>query len=166
MVAVGGSSDTLYVEDLPESLARQLDLDDRTKKDAVVAALRREYGTTDQSRLEMRLDHRRERRRMLVDEREDLQREINQLDEEIEALESQLQDVQASEENYADNLDEILDGMVESGMHVFPGHGKVESVAEAHDLRAEGVVEDLKERSEERDLPLSENHFSSAGGRR
>ena len=161
---MGGSGDDLFVEGLPESLARQLDLDDRTKKDAVIAALRREYGTTDEARLEMRLDHRRERRRMLVEERDDIQREINQLDEEIEALEGQLEDVHAAEENYEDELDGLLDEMVESNGHIFPGHGSVDSLAATHDLHPQTVIEDVKQRAEERDLGLADRRFEEKGG--
>lgn len=151
---------------VPSQLKEAVDRENRPNQDIVEAALRRYLATDEAAMLEMRLDHRQKERSMLAEERDDLNRQIKQLDEEIAALESQIEDVRNAEATYEESLDALLDEMVETGMHVDSGHGRIDDIVEAHDLTNPEVHADLKERAEERGLNLPDKRFEPMGGPR
>ena len=158
-------SDEMLSGRVPSELKRLVDADPRNNQDVLRTALKREFGSDETSRLEMRLEHRREQRRMLERERKEIEGDIASLDEEIAALEEQLDALEAETSRYESALDDILDMMTESEMHVDPGHGKVTTLATESGNTAEAVIEDLKDRADERGLNLSEDRFRPRGGR-
>lgn len=150
---------------VPPDLKLLVQKDPRNNQRVLRDALRREFGSDERARLEMRLEHRRDQRDMLECERKQLVDQIQSLDEEIATLKSQIDHVEANAEDYTDDLDELLDEMIDSGMSVWPGHGKAKDIATDHDQDAATVVDDLQNRAEERDLGLPDHRFEKGSGR-
>lgn len=152
---------------LPSQLKDEVDLEGRPNQEVVEAALRQYLGVGDRSRLEMRLEHARKMREMEVEKRDAHEAEVDRLDEEIGALTSRLDELEAAAKSYAERIDEILDEMVETGMHVDPGHGAVEDLVEEPHRPADQVLDDLRDRAEELHLGLPDRQFEAKdGGRR
>lgn len=148
---------------IPSQLKDEVDREDRPNQDVVEAALRRYLGTDDRGRLEMRLEHAREKRRIQVEKRDYHQQKIDELDEEIAAVESRLADLESDARTYTEELDAILDEMVETGMHVDHGHGAITDLVDEPKRSADEVHADLKERAQERDLELHDRRFEERG---
>lgn len=149
---------------VPVKLKHLVHKDLRDNQDVVRHALRREFGSDEQARLEMRLEHRRDQRDMLERERKQLVDQIQSLEEEIAALESQINHVETTDQDYCEDLDDLIDEMLDVGMSVWPGHGKVQDIATQHDTDPKEVVDDLRERASEIDAGLPDHRFEDGNG--
>ena len=151
------------IAEVPSNLKQLVDADQRTNRDVVISALKRELGSDETSRLEMQLEHRREQRQMFKKEIQGTQSKVASLNDEISALEDQLETIEDESDSYENALDDVLDEMVDEGTHVFDGHGSIRDIATDHNTDQPVVIDDLKDRADERNLDLSDFRFEQIG---
>lgn len=147
------------VAEVPGELKALVDADQRAIREVVEAALWREYGGRRKSALERRIEEKERRISMIESERNERERELKEQRDELETLRRELQTVEDEAQSYTDDLDALLDDMVDSGMNVFESHGGVQSIATDHDEDPGTVIADLKDRVDDRELPLSNARF-------
>lgn len=154
----GGDRERLVAE-IPSDLKELVDADQRTIREVVEAALWREFGGRRKSSLERRIEEKERRISIIESERNERERELEEQRDELAALKRELETVEDEQASYETDLDDLLNEMVDTGMHVFEGHGSVQNIAATHDLDQPAVVDDLKDRAVERDLSLTDARF-------
>lgn len=102
---------------------------------------------TEIERTKDHLEDLRDERRDLKNERQDIENKLEDLEVKIERAENRLDDLRDRQGEYEGALRMISDTMQEEGMRVDPGHGMIQSAAEAGDCTPEDVVDDLKDRN-------------------
>ena len=105
-------------------------------------------------------------RRNAIERKQEAEKEIQRQEQRIESLQERLEELRDEQGTKQEAMDDVLDDMLELDLRVWPDHGKVERLAREHFDGATGfeVIEDLKERAEERDLGLSDEQFEEPYG--
>lgn len=149
------------VAEIPAELKDLVDADRRTNKEVVKAALWREFGGERKSSLERRIEEKKHRISMIESERNERNRELEDERTELDALEQKLGAVEEQADEYEAVLRDIETLMHEDGGSVFPEHGRVRDAADAGNVDAEEVIDDLRERNPS----LPDGQFTSGSSR-
>lgn len=97
------------VAEIPEELKRLVDADRRANKEAVIAALWREYGGDKMGALDRRIEEIKQRISMVERERNERDRELAELKEDLEALQSKRNVVEDEKETQEEKLQDAID---------------------------------------------------------
>lgn len=152
------------VAEIPAHLKERVDMDSKTIKEVVTEALQVYYGVADGDGLQAlrhRLEQEQERKERLRREKKRKEEKLNETDENIQRLQSQLEEFTAEIDDYDEELSDLVAQAKENdGMNVIPDIKPVKDIADRHDKSPEKVVEDVKDRS---DLP--KHRFIAGPGR-
>ena len=94
---------------VPTELKALVDADPRTNQEVMRAALWREFGGQRKGEIERRIEEKRRRMSMVESERNERQREYEQHQEEIAALEAKLQNVEEKKEMEQTELEQVIE---------------------------------------------------------
>lgn len=148
------------------TLKQMIDADPRTNEEVASAALWDEFGGRRKAAVEKRIEHKDRRIAQIKDEIADLESELSAVEQERLSLQNKLEEMQGSDEQYQEDIDDLLDKMIDLGMSLYPDHTRVDDVATDHNRDAVDIVDDLQERADERDLGLPEHRFEEGSGGR
>ncbi len=159
----GRQTDRLVAE-IPSHLKERVDVDEKANKEVVIEALEVYYGVADGDGLQAlrhRLEQEQERKERLKREKERKEEKLTEADENIERLQSQLEQFTENIDDYQEELADLIAQANESErMNIIPDLKIVKDIADRHDKTPETVVDDAKAES---DLP--ESRFQRGQGR-
>jgi chromosome segregation ATPase len=148
---------------VPWELKQLVDSDNRDNQKVIEDALRREFGGTNKASIERRIDEKRQRVGNLETERNERDREIEQLQNEIEALNEQLNSIDENQalsphEQYQEELTDILEAMDE-GMSLHPTPPRIKRLARERyntERKVDQVMKDLQAKADSYDIEESQ----------
>ena len=144
------SNDTeRLVAEIPAELKQRVDADPRTNKEVVEAALKTEFATEEEAAVQRRVDEKERRLSNLKSERNERDREINEVREELETLKNRLKSVDEMKQAKQDDIDMRLEELETVRMEIDESHPSVEGLARKHyhgDTTA--ALEAMQERNE------------------
>jgi len=138
--------------------------------EAVTEAVHNTYGgerleTPEAVRREIEIQER--NRRDKIERKNELETEIERHEQRVDSLKEKLAEMQDTDDERVDELDEILDLMLNEGARFWDDHPKVVDLARRYyggKYDADMVISDLRERAEERDLEIPEDQFEPKYG--
>lgn len=139
----------LVPEDLREDAKENSghgDLSDAVRQAYRIIAYGDDYEDT--FRLQQRLERARNEYERLVEDKEQIEREMRDVSSRIDSLDRKLEESKEAEAAFEDELSH-LEAAVRSGEHIFPSHGKVQNAAEIGSVEPKDVVDQLKNRNPE-----------------
>jgi len=116
--------------------------------------------TTERERVKDHLKELRDEKREKLSERNRIDDQIAELEVKIERAESRLEELEDKVGEYEGMLQVIEHLMHDEGMHVYPGHSRIQDAAQTGNCTAEDVVADLKERNPDLDDEMFEQRGS------
>lgn len=116
--------------------------------------------TTERQRVLDHLEELRDEKREKIQDRNQLDAEIEDLEVKIERAEKRLDELEDKMGEYEGMLQMMESQMHENDLHVDPGHGKIRDAAKKAGCDPSDVIDDLRERNP--DLP--ESQFEAKGG--
>lgn len=151
------------IAEIPETLKRHVDIDDRTNKEVVEAALCKEFGGKKKSVLEVQIQNRKDRLANLREEISNLQEREEELEAEIASFVEQRENLQDEKETYEDRLNNLLDRM-EAGdrEHVWPDSPPVQKLVRNQPQSTGDAFADLKQRAKEQQRDITNYQFMKA----
>lgn len=152
------------MEDVDQTLYAFLDSDSRTKKDAVEAALQREYGGEKKHALDIRIEHAERRIELINEEIEDLERERRQEQQELETLRKRREEIEEESRSYEDDLQELLDAFVNSRAVLPRFRSDAKELCEEHGVTLRDVEQDLRELADESPYEIDESRWTDDFG--
>lgn len=120
------------------------DLSDAVRQAYRIIAYGDDYEDT--FRLQQRLERARNEYERLVEDKEQVEREMRDVSERIDMLEMKLDAAKEAESAYEDELS-ILEDAVKGGEHLFPSHAKVQNAAEIGSVEPTEVIAELRKRN-------------------
>jgi predicted nuclease with TOPRIM domain len=120
------------------------DLSDAVRQAYRIVAYGDDYEDT--ARLKQRLERARNEFERLVEQKEQIEREMRDVKGRIDSLEDKLDESEQQDEAFNEELD-LLEDAVKEGEHIFPTHGKVEAAAEIGGVPPEDVIDTIRERN-------------------
>lgn len=150
--------------ELPVVLWERLDQSSETKKGQIVEALEIYYGDKQggsRAAIERQIQRFQEQRARGEQLKRDGNDMIEEAEEGISRLKSRLDELEASDQQYSDALDEQLDYMIEENEPIFEGHASLERISNNHGKTQSEVLTDLRERSDLDDSFFSEGSADS-----
>lgn len=156
--------------ELPPETKELLQSQDMFMWEAIVEAAHAYYGGEQLNSIpavRREMDRNRRDKRDLVEEIHEREDEVDRLNQRYEELEAHLHKLEEQQETYEQGMDALLDDMVDSDMHVFVDHTRVQDLARKEyagttDEKQAAVLADLRERAGERNLGLSPERFEEA----
>ena len=144
------SNDTeRLVAEIPAELKQRVDADPRTNKEVVEAALKTEFATEEEAAVQRRVDEKERRLSNLKSERNERDREINEVREELETLKNRLKSVDEMKQAKQDDIDMRLEELETVRMEIDESHPSVEGLARKHyDGDTTAALEAMQERNE------------------
>jgi septal ring factor EnvC (AmiA/AmiB activator) len=125
------------VAEIPEDLKRLVDADRRSNKEVVEAALWREFGGQRKAALDRRIEEKERRRSMVESERNERNRELETIDQELEALRAKRDNIDKQEANTRNAKLQKLKQVPDD-----PSHPLVEQVADELDMEPEQAIQE------------------------
>jgi chromosome segregation ATPase len=148
------SNDTeRLVAEIPAELKQRVDADPRTNKEVVEAALKTEFATEEEAAVQRRVDEKERRLSNLKSERNERDREINEVREELETLKNRLKSVDEMKQAKQDDIDMRLEELETVRMEIDESHPSVEGLARKHyDGDTTAALEAMQERNDELEI--------------
>ncbi len=141
------------VAEIPAELKRRVDADPRTNKEVVEAALKTEFATEEEAAVQRRIDEKERRLSNLKSERNERDREMNEVREELETLKNRLKSVDEMKQAKQDDIDMRLEELETVRMEIDESHPSVEGLARKHyDGDTTAALEAMQERNEELEI--------------
>lgn len=147
------------VAEIPANLKERVNADPRDIKGVVMAALKTEFCTADDAAVRRRIDEKETRIANVRSERNQRNRELEELESELESLKTQLQTSEEMEAAKQDAIDERLEALQNVRGAVDESHPTVEALSREHfsnDRTA--ALEAMQERNDELNL-VPEEHL-------
>jgi len=141
------------VAEIPSNLKERVNADPRDIKEVVIDALKTEFCTADDAAVRRRIDEKETRIANVRSERNQRNRELEELQSELESLKTQLQTSEEIEQAKQDAIDERLEALQDVRGTVDESHPTVEALAREHfsnDRTA--ALEAMQERNDELNL--------------
>jgi len=141
------------VAEIPSNLKERVNADPRDIKEVVIDALKTEFCTADDAAVRRRIDEKETRIANVRSERNQRNRELEELQSELESLKTQLQTSEDIEQAKQDAIDERLEALQDVRGTVDESHPTVEALAREHfsnDRTA--ALEAMQERNDELNL--------------
>lgn len=132
------------VKDDAKENAGHGDLSDAVRQAYRIIAYGDDYEDT--FRLQQRLERARNEYERLVEDKEQVEREMRDVADRIDTLEAKLEEAEEADEAYEDEL-QRLEESIKAGEHIFPDHAKVENAAEIGSVSPQDVISELKNRN-------------------
>ena len=141
------------VAEIPSNLKERVNADPRDIKEVVIDALKTEFCTANDAAVQRRIDEKETRIANVRSERNQRNRELEELQSELESLKTQLQTSEEIEQAKQDAIDERLEALQDVRGTVDESHPTVEALAREHfsnDRTA--ALEAMQERNDELNL--------------
>jgi len=141
------------VAEIPSNLKERVNADPRDIKEVVIDALKTEFCTADDAAVRRRIDEKETRIANVRSERNQRNRELEELESELESLKTQLQTSEEIEQAKQDAIDERLEALQDVRGTVDESNPTVEALAREHfsnDRTA--ALEAMQERNDELNL--------------
>jgi septal ring factor EnvC (AmiA/AmiB activator) len=138
------SDEVLLGVRVPGELKQLLDADDRTNKEIVQAALWREFGNTEKTTLERKIDELESRIRITENERNERDRELDTLREKREAMQQRLESLESQQQTQNQIREQWFDKL--RGIPADEDMAMVHRVADELDMTRQEVVAEMEER--------------------
>jgi len=132
------------VAEIPEELKRLVDADRRANKEAVIAALWREYGGDKMGALDRRIEETKQRISMVERERNERERELEELREDLKALEAKRDTVESERESEEETLQDAIDKAKKAPRD--PSNPAIQTQAKRVGMTPEEFLAELPER--------------------
>jgi len=154
--------EALYVE-IPPALKYLLDDDDRTNKAVIIEALERELGvSSDDSIAIVTRKIRREEQRLqeFQADARDASERVSRVKDDLEVLRGIKDEKEATEGDYDDALDGVLDAMEHGRLvHIDPHHPRLDDLRGEFDRSTDEIHYDLRVRAAEQCRGLNNTNF-------
>lgn len=141
-------------------LKRLVTADPRSNKDVTKTALWRELGGQRQAAIDVRIEHKEKREKMIKSEIEDLEEELADIRADKQALLTRREDMMSSDEAYQQDLEDLLARLEEDDLkRLTPELRDVEEVAEGTEHSAQEVWEDARELAAKQERAIQNVEF-------